>query len=72
VELESGEFKSLPAIEFCPNEAVNSLFYREPSTNLALIAEVKEHLAKVEDRVGADKEIVKCNTRLPSEFQLKQ
>ena len=73
VKMIEGEAKTVPAITLGEHEARPNIFFREDlETSQIRAAELTEELAKVEDKVGGTKQILKHNTRLPSEYQLKQ
>ena len=69
---DDGKLRTVAAIKFVENDAQPNIFFREPGEDQARARELfKKRLDAVKDKIGPGCQVVKQNTRLPSEFQLK-
>ena len=67
-----GKLRTVPAIKFVANDAQPNIFFREVGEDVAQAKELFEKkLRAIKDKIGPDCQVIKQNTRLPSEFQSK-
>ena len=69
LEDSDGKLRTVPAIKFVENDAQPNIFFREATENQIQAKELfQEKLKAIKDKIGPDCQVVKQNTRLPSEF----
>lgn len=62
----------MPAIKFAENDTQPNIFFRESGEDETRAKELfNEKLRQIKDKIGPDCQVIKSNTRLPSEFQVK-
>lgn len=67
-----GKLRTVPAIKFVDNDTQPNIFFREAGEDKVRAKQLfDEKLLAVRDRIGPDCQVVKSNTRLPSDFQAK-
>ena len=66
---DDGKLRTVAAIKFVENDAQPNIFFREPGEDQVRARELfKQRLDTVKDKIGPECQVVKQNTRLPSEF----
>jgi hypothetical protein len=64
-----GKLRTVPAIKFVDTDAQPNIFFRDSGEDQVRAKELfQDKLKAIKDKIGPDCQVIKSNTRLPSEF----
>ena len=66
-----GKLRTVPAIKLVENDTQPNIFFREAGEDQIRAKELyQDKLMAIKDKLGPTCQVIKQNTRLPSEFQV--